>query len=223
VTVVAQWRPSPSGAKLLILKGWQGVFHEAWGVEPLEHASTEGTAPENKNAGEGGGGVDTLHRRRSFMCAWCDELVAIVIHLQALAVKESKCTEDSVRSGCEDHKFYKIKTIEFKNVQCTLWWHKAIAAHGDLMVITRQSSGSCIHTALRKFCFSLLTVLSIFHHVCMTLQFIIPKYDFRSYLGTWESGGVLRGQNSVMRICIEKRCHRLFLTLNYFFNILRGR
>jgi hypothetical protein len=39
------------------------------------------------------------------------QAVATVIHCQALAVKNSKHNENSVRQGCEDYKFYKIKTI----------------------------------------------------------------------------------------------------------------
>jgi hypothetical protein len=43
--------------------------------------------------------------------------------VNVLLWKRIKGTENSVMQGCEDFKFYKIKTTKFKNFQCTLWWH----------------------------------------------------------------------------------------------------
>jgi hypothetical protein len=40
--------------------------------------------------------------------------------IDCCCVKDTKCTENSVRQGCEVCKFYKLKTIEFKNFQCAL-------------------------------------------------------------------------------------------------------
>jgi hypothetical protein len=37
-----------------------------------------------------------------------------IIHCQALAVKDSKCTENGVGQGSKDGKFHKIKPTEFK-------------------------------------------------------------------------------------------------------------
>jgi hypothetical protein len=44
------------------------------------------------------------------------------IHCQALGVKNiPNALKNGVRQGCEDCKFYKIKTNKLKDFQCTLW------------------------------------------------------------------------------------------------------
>jgi hypothetical protein len=163
-------------------------------------------------------------------------LVAKIPFSSSCFVKDPKCTETGIRQGCENHKFYKINIF-----QCTLWWNRlqlsnANAACRGSMVIMRHSFGLCIHTA-QKFCYSLSTTHSSFHHVSVAVwlqrlmyltyfdkdkltKFVIPRYAYHNYLSIWKNAVLT--QNSFGG-CMLKKYHRFFRQWIIFLMNLRVR
>jgi hypothetical protein len=60
-----------------------------------------------------------------------NELGATVSFVKLLLWKHFKRTEDGATRGCKGGKFYKIKAIEFKKFQCSLWRYTMLLPHTE--------------------------------------------------------------------------------------------
>jgi hypothetical protein len=145
-----------------------------------------------------------------------------ILHHYSLAVKDSKCSENSVGWSCEGFTLYKIKTTELKNFQCTLWWNgqqlhnTIIAAHWSLMAITRQSFVLSIRIVFRRYLNSaprLQLALAIQEHLFAT-AFYNWRIQMLSCCNSWfchihdSSGSCSQYFESL--ICKKKILNKLF-------------
>jgi hypothetical protein len=107
--------------------------------------------------------------------------------------------------------------------------HNATTAQLGSIVITRHVWFEYSHCA-QKIYYSVLTIPSSFHHVCVILcgsrdsipsrRFCKDKLnllfqdDYRNYLGAWKKMESLLRKTESWRTCVEK-CHRLFSDIDY--------